>query len=203
MKAVLNKYGVLNCCNISRGQLIIPPFLIFAAELAFISLDMSLLFGQMLCHAELGLLLELPLAAHRRLTGRIGRIALIIDEAGAFVRLIAESSHILAQLLESFDGQPILLDIGGQVGQFVLFGVEDEVPGRHSILVRGRYLCPGFGHIFAERVFPAAGDGKVRHIDDAGPAEAGEWVRGGLERSAGSDEGEVIGRELAEALVLV
>ena len=41
------------------------------------------------------------------------------------------------------------------------------------------------------------------HIDDASPAEAGEWVRGGLERSAGSDEGEIVGGELAEALVLV
>ena len=110
VEAVLNEHSVLNCCNISRGQLIIPPFLIFAAELAFISLDMSLFLGQMLNHTVLGLFLELLLAALRRLAGRIGRIALIIDETGAFIRLIAESSHILAQL---FDGQPILLNIVG------------------------------------------------------------------------------------------
>lgn len=164
---------------------------------------MSLFLGQMLHRAVLALLFELNLASLRRLTRCIGCIALIVDEAGAFVSLISESCHFLAQLLQIFDGQPVRLDIGDRVGQLMLLGVEYEVPGRHSILVSGLNLRQGFCNIVAERVFAATSDGKVSHIDDSRPAEALEWVCGRLERLIGSDECEVVGGKLTEALVIV
>ena len=85
----------------------------------------------------------------------------------------------------------------------MLLGVEYEVPGRHSILVSGRYLRQGFCNIFAERVFAATGDGEVSHIDDSRPAEALERVLRRLERLVGSDECEVVSGQLTEALVVI
>ena len=103
MEAMLDENGVLNGRNLSSGQLAKSPDLIFAAELALFALDMSLFLGQMLHRAMLALLFELTLAALRRLARRIGCMALIVDEAGAFICLISESCHFLAQILQNFD----------------------------------------------------------------------------------------------------
>ena len=107
-----------------------------------------------------------------RQPGGVSCVASRLDGRCALRGLSPEPRDLLAELFQVIDGQLELLEVRLALRELIVFSVEVEVPGKHSLFVGGLDIGPGVGHVFGEEDIMAAGNGEVRCADNTRPVVA-------------------------------
>ena len=118
------------------------------------------------------MLFELELVELWRQPCGVSCIASQLNSRCALIGLSPEPRDLLAELFQVIDGQLELLEVRLALRELIVFRVEVEVPGKHSLFVGGLDIGPGVGHVFGEEDIMAANNGEVRCADNTCPMVA-------------------------------